>query len=244
MDTDELIFKTKLSCFREGLKDAVPIALGYIPIAIAFGLLAKSNGVPHYIAILMSLIIFAGASQFVGVNLIAAGTNPWQIVMTTFILNFRHFLMSSSLALRVEKGVSKGVLSLLSFGITDETFSVASLSKKKNLNPAYLLGLNTLAFCAWNFGTIIGVFASAGLPKAVADSMGIALYAMFIGLLIPSIKKSRPLVVVSLAAIGSRFLLAYSPFITLSKGWQIIICTILGAALGALLFPGEVKENE
>jgi 4-azaleucine resistance transporter AzlC len=231
--------------FKEGLKSGIPIALGYIPIAIAFGLLTKTNGLPNYVAILMSLFVFAGASQFIGVSLLALGTSPIQIVTTTFILNFRHFLMSSSLALRIQENVSKSFLSLLSFGITDETFSVASLRDGDKLHPNYILGLNLIAFTAWNLGTIIGVFAAVGLPKSIADSMGIALYAMFIGLLLPSIKKSLPLFLVALTAILGRSMLHWIPmFSGISKGWQIIIATIIGAGFGAFFFDCEVKDNE
>jgi 4-azaleucine resistance transporter AzlC len=240
---EKLIIEKSLS-FKEGVKVGIPIAVGYIPIAVAFGLLAKSADIPNSISLLMSLVIFAGASQFVGVNLLALGIAPWEIVMTTFILNLRHFLMSASLSQRIEEGTSKKYLALLSFGITDETFSIASLRNEDKLSPGFILGLNLTAFSAWNAGTWIGVFLATGLPESIKTSMGIALYAMFIGLLVPSLK-SRPVLTVSLLSIMFNLLLNYIPlFDNLSTGWCIIISTIISSIIGTILFPQGVKNNE
>ena len=224
----------------DGLKAGLPIAIGYIPIAIAFGLLAKSSGLPSEIAMLMSFAIFAGASQFVGINLLALGTAYWEIVLATFILNLRHFLMSASLSSRMEEKTSKSWLALVSFGITDETFTVASLREEKRLSKEFLLTLNLMAFVAWNGGTWIGLFLAQGLPDSVKASMGIALYAMFIGLLVPSVRRSRPALVVAGVAMTLHGLLGVMPGLeSLSTGWSIVFATVVGALVGAWLFPGE-----
>src|SRR5690349_9628755 len=110
----------KQSDFLMGMKVGVPVAVGYIPIAIAFGLLAKTAEVPNQITILMSFLIYAGASQFIGVNLLVLGASYSEIILTTFILNLRHFLMTAALAQKVNADVSKTWRSLLAFGITDE----------------------------------------------------------------------------------------------------------------------------
>lgn len=233
--------KGKLT-FKAGLTAGIPIAIGYIPIAIAFGLLAKSTGIPSYATILMSFIVFAGASQFVGVNLLALGVGYPEIILTTFILNSRHFLMSASLSQKVEQGTSKKWLSLISFGVTDETFMVASLRQEEKLSAPFLLGVNLIAFSSWNIGTWIGVFLGAGLPESVQSSMGIALYVMFIGLLVPAIKKSRPYLIITIIAILISSMIHWiPPFSSLSSGWLIIITAILAALIGVLLFP---KEDE
>jgi 4-azaleucine resistance transporter AzlC len=221
----------------DGIKAGIPIAVGYIPIAIAFGLLAKSSGVPNEVSILMSLAIFAGASQFVGVNLLALGTAYWEIVLATFILNLRHFLMAASLAQRLDKQTPKPWLALVSFGITDETFSVASLREEQYLSTGFVLALNGMAFAAWNIGTWVGLFLAGGLPESVKASMGIALYAMFVGLLLPSMKKSRPALVIGLAAMVMHGLLRVMPGLEgLSAGWGVVIATVAGAVAGAILF--------
>ncbi|HBX23048.1 MAG TPA: branched-chain amino acid ABC transporter permease [Desulfotomaculum sp.] len=224
--------------FYHGVTAGLPVALGYIPIAITFGLLANAAGVPNHVSIMMSLLVFAGASQFVGVSLLAAGVTHWEIVLTTFILNLRHFLMTASVSQRIRQGTSKKTLALTAFGVTDETFTVASLRREPELSPAFVLGLNMVAFSAWNIGTWIGVFLGAGLPASLQASMGIALYAMFIGLLIPSMRDSRAVLLISLLAAGIHSLLQWLPPLHgLSTGWTIIITTVLAATAGALFYP-------
>ncbi|WP_420854643.1 AzlC family ABC transporter permease [Salipaludibacillus agaradhaerens] len=229
--------------FKRGMQAGVPVAIGYIPIAIAFGLLAKASGIPDLVTILMSLIIFAGASQFIGVNLIMAGVMYWEIILTTFILNLRHFLMTASLSQRVSDTTSKKQLSLLSFGVTDETFSVASVQAEKDLPAMYLIGLNTIAFSAWNIGTWIGVFFAAGLPQSVQNSMGIALFAMFIGLLVPALKKSSSVVIVVFIAITISSLIYWTEMLQLSDGWRVILSTVIAASIGVAIFPEKEGES-
>jgi 4-azaleucine resistance transporter AzlC len=230
--------------FFLGVKTGIPIAVGYIPIAITFGLVAKSAGVPTYASMMMSFLIYAGASQFVGVQLLTLGATPWEILLTTFILNLRHFLMTASISQRIQQGTSKNWMALLAFGITDETFAVASLQKEQRLHPVFLLGLNLTAFSAWNLGTWTGLFVATGLPESIQSSMGIALYAMFIGLLIPSLRKSLPVFAVALIAMTIQTILHWVPlFSGISGGWGIIIATIVSAVIGSLLFPKGVHES-
>jgi 4-azaleucine resistance transporter AzlC len=223
-----------------GVKAGMPIAIGYIPIAMAFGLLAKSAGIQNYVAILMSLLVFAGASQFVGINLLTLSTPYWLIALTTFVLNSRHFLMSASLSRRVENGAKKRSLMLLAFGITDETFSVASLQQEAKFPISYLLSLNFTAYGAWNIGTWIGLFLAQALPKSIQSSMGIALYAMFIGLLVPSLRTSHKLLILALSsALLNTIFHKLNLFGGLSIGLNIVLTTFIIAALGAIFFKGE-----
>ncbi|WP_207952253.1 AzlC family ABC transporter permease [Paenibacillus turpanensis] len=230
--------------FRKGVKSGLVIALGYIPIAIAFGLLAKSSGVPWWTACFMSFAVFAGASQFVGAGMLAAGAAGWEIVMTTFVLNVRHFLMSTSLSQRLEKSISRKMLSFISFGVTDETFSVASLRQDLPLKAGFVLGLNLVAYAAWNGGTWLGLAAGSLLPEAVQSSMGISLYAMFIGLLIPALTSSKPAVVVTLISVAAAAALHWLPaFAALSGGWKVMLSALVAAAAGAYYFPEKEREQ-
>lgn len=234
---------TRKMKFLEGVKAGLPVALGYIPIAVAFGLLAKSLDIPAYISVLMSLVIYAGASQFIGVNLLVLGASFGEIVITTFLLNLRHFLMTATLSQRLDGEVSKCWRALLSFGVTDETFTISVLQKKGELSKYFILGINTIAFVSWNVGTWLGLFFAASLPEVVKASMGIALYAMFIGLLVPHIKKSKPVVVVSLLAVVINSLLYWASMIWgFSNGWGIIIATITSAAIGASFYSEGNEE--
>ncbi|WP_215144334.1 AzlC family ABC transporter permease [Exiguobacterium qingdaonense] len=224
--------------FRAGLRAGVPIAIGYIPIAIAFGLLAQSFNLPNAITLSMSFFIFAGASQFITIQLLMNGSMYWEIILTTFILNSRHFLMSASLSQRIET-TSQKLLAAIAFGVTDETFSIASI-RKETRSGVFVFGLNTIAFLAWNVGTWMGVFLAFGLPDALQASMGIALYAMFIGLLVPSLT-TRPVFIVASAAIVIQAILHWgvSPFFPISDGIRIIVATITAAGIGAILFKEE-----
>jgi len=227
----------------EGLKAGLPIAVGYIPIAVAFGLMAKAAGIPNHITILMSLAVFAGASQFAGVGLMASGAAPWEIVAATFILNLRHLIMSASISRRIGRGPLRRWMPLIAFGLTDETFSVASFRQEGRISPEYLSGLNLMAFTAWNGGTWAGVFLARGLPDLVRDGMVFSLYAMFIGLLVPSLIKSRPLLAVSVLAAAIHSVIYWVPhFQAVSAGWAVIIATLAAAAMGAYFFPGEVDQ--
>jgi 4-azaleucine resistance transporter AzlC len=220
---------------KDGMITSIPIAIGYIPIAITFGIIAQTAGLNIFQAMSMSLIVFAGASQFVGVNLLTMGVPLTEIILTTFILNFRHFLMSSFLITKFEE-MKKSLLAIVGFGITDETFSIASLQEGK-LSAPFLLGLNFTAYTAWVGGTGIGVLLATGMPPVLQSSMGIALYAMFIGLLVPNMKKSLKVTIVALGAGFVNIILSNY----LSIGWSIIAATIVGALLGSILFKGGTQ---
>ena len=231
---------TKRSEFIKGMTAGIPVALGYIPIAVTFGLLASSADLPFYIPALMSLMVFAGASQFIAVNLLAIGVSHSEIILTTFIINLRHFLMTASISQKIPAALSKPWRALLAFGITDETFTIAALRKESSLSPYFILGLNTIAFTAWNAGTWVGFLFSSGLPDILQSSMGIALYAMFIGLLIPSCKHSKPALIVALLAAFSHSLIRWLPATQdISGGWSIILATLISAGAGAYIFRGE-----
>ncbi|MGE5449894.1 MAG: AzlC family ABC transporter permease [Methanomassiliicoccales archaeon] len=226
--------KTTLS-WQQGVIAALPIAAGYIPIAIAFGLTANAAQVPLVIAQGMSLMVFAGASQFMAIQMIMAGAGSIQIIMATFILNLRHLLMSASLAERIEAKTSLGKRALIAFGITDESFAVATL-RPEQLSTGFVISVNLVAFIAWNLGTAVGLLVASGLPEAVRQSLGIALYAMFIGLLIPAGMKWRPgLVIAGLAAVINSFFLWIPVLKELGTSWGIIIATIMAAGLGTCL---------
>ena len=128
---------------------------------------------------------------------------------------------------------------LLAFGVTDETFTVAALRQEAKLSRYFLLGLNTVAFLAWNAGTWIGLFFAAGLPAVLQASMGIALYAMFIGLLVPSCKRSKPVLAVALLAAVLHSLLRWLPETAVGGGWGIILATLVSAGCGAYFFREE-----
>ncbi len=219
--------------FLDGCKAGIPIAIGYVPITMAFGLLAKSLGVPGLVAISLSLFVHAGASQFMAVQMLASRVFVAEIIFATFILNVRHFIMTASLGNRLEK-VSLPWRLLLAFGVTDETFSVASLQKSSVIRKKYLFGLNLVAYICSSLGTLLGLLLSSKIPEAIQQSMGMALYAMFIGLVMPAIRESHKVLLVVIVAVCVQVFLTSAGWF--SEGGRIIFATVCGASAGAMLF--------
>ncbi|ABO65962.1 MULTISPECIES: AzlC family ABC transporter permease [Geobacillus] len=218
---------SKMAPFRQGMQAGVAIAIGYMPIALTFGLLAKTTGLTLAETVLMSVIVFAGASQYIALSLLSVGTGIFEIILTTFILNIRHFLMSASLSEKAEPD-ELWKKALYAFGITDETFSVAAM-KEGTVNASYMFGLIMMAYGSWVVNSGIGYAVGKSLPESLQDSMSVALYAMFIGLLVPALKKQRK--TVWLAGLAAVFNSLGTFVFHLSKGWSIVLATLLSAVV-------------
>jgi predicted branched-subunit amino acid permease len=237
--------------FKHGLKRGMPIAIGYIPVAFTFGLMAVSGGLPVWMAVFISLTNLTSAGQFAGTNLIIAGAGFLEITLTTFVINIRYMLMSLSLSQRIDKSMTLRERLIAAFGITDETFAVSS-TEAGILTYSYLLGLILGPIVGWSTGTLLGALISSALAVSISSAMGIALYGMFIAIIIPPAKKSKPLAYVILLSVAIACILKYIPlFDFISAGFRVIIATILGACIGAVLFPIEetlkediIKEGE
>lgn len=230
--------------FKQGVKGGIPIALGYLPVSFTFGLIAVSGGLPVWVACLISLSNLTSAGQFAGTSLIFAGAGYMEIAMTTLVINLRYMLMSLSLSQKLDKSVKLLDRLIFGFGVTDETFVVASLREGKLRTP-YLLGLISLPILGWNAGTIMGACVSSVLPEALSNAFGIALYGMFIALIIPAARDSVNVLIIILMAVAMNCVLTYVPlFSVISSGFRIIISTIFGAGLGAFLFPKEYPDEE
>lgn len=218
--------------FLDGIQDAVPIAIGYIPIALTYGFIAKSTGLSLGECLLMSLFVYAGASQYMALDMIGKHIGSLEIIFTTFIVNIRHFLMSASLNEKVEKDhpLKKAIYA---FGVTDETFSVAAVKNEK-LTTLYMYGLNVLAYFSWCLFSAVGFIIGSNIPGVFQDGMSIALYAMFIGLLVPSMKKSGK---VLFLAGSAAFLNSFFQFCRIvSPGWSIVIATLAASVFVEYVF--------
>ncbi len=227
-----------LNEIRSGLKSGIPILIGYLPIAIAFGVLSKNTGLTIKETFLFSALVFAGASQFMAINLMAIGTGAVEIIITTLLVNLRHFLMSASLASSIEEKL-RTLKYFVAFGVTDEVFSVAAL-RKEPPSRAYLLSLEFVAYSSWVGGTVLGFIAGSILPEQIRASLNIALYAMFAALLIPEARKSsRVMILASLSAILNIIL---SCVLNIQQGWSIVFSVITASIAGVYLF--ENKEAE
>lgn len=225
--------------FRYGLKRGLPIALGYIPVSFTFGLMAVSGGIPIWMAVFISLSNLTSAGQFAGTKLIFLGASYAEITLTTFIINIRYMLMSLSLTQRLDKSMNLAKRLLIAYGVTDEIFSIASI-EQGTLTFSYLLGLIVGPVIGWTSGTALGAFISAALPESLSSAMGIALYGMFIAIVLPVAKKSKPVTIIVAISVAIVCIIRYIPiFSMVSSGFRVIIATIIGAGIGAFLFPIE-----
>lgn len=227
--------------FIEGIKDGIPICLGYFSVSIAFGMTAVLAGVPLWAAVMISLTNLTSAGQFAGTNIMIAGGTIPELALTTFIINIRYFLMSLSVSQKVDSKIKLWQRFAVAFGITDEIFAV-SVQRKKDLTAIYMAGLILTPLLGWTLGTLTGAAATSLMPKAISDALGIALYAMFIAIIIPPARKEKSVLFTVVAAVLLSCIFAFIPFLkTLSSGWVIIIITLSVSAIAATLFP--IKED-
>lgn len=224
---------------KEGLVVGFPLVIGYFPIAMAFGLLSKNIGISFIDTSLFSALVYAGASQFMALDLILANVSFSSIILATFLLNLRHMVMSASLSQKLDK-VKKRWLPIIAFPITDESFSVLAFTEGK-LKLPFILALQVSGYFSWVLGTMTGYFIGEILPQSLQTSLGIGLYAMFIALLAPEIKKSRNILYLSLLSAIVYMLIFYLKIFT--AGWDIILGIVISSGLGVLIFNGKTKEE-
>lgn len=231
---------SKKVVIKQGALAGFPIFLGYLPIAIAYGVLAKESGLTTFETTMMSVLVFAGAAQLMAAGMFAAGTMFIEIVIATFVLNFRHFIMSMSF-MNTTKDFPLKWKFPLSLGLTDETFAVSSLHKEEahRSNGTYFYAsLIIVAYFGWVFGSLGGALLGDILPQTLSTSMGIALYAMFIGLLVPSIKKEWRIGLIATFSMGLNYV--FNVMLSISSGWSIVLATVIGSFLGVFL----LKEDD
>lgn len=208
----------------QGMKDSLPIIFGYAPLGIALGIMANAASFAWHNMFSMSVIVFAGSAQFIGVNMIASGAAMGAIIVTTFFVNFRHFLMSTAYS-PYFKDVSTYKLLIMSFGITDESFAVG-INKfkhsKEYATPEYILALNTTAYLCWIAFTVIGIFLGSAIPDYEKLGLGFALNAMFIGLIALMIEDKKSVIVCIVSGVLSVVLL-----LTGIDSWNVIIAAVI-----------------
>ena len=233
----------EMSNFRKGLHDGIPIALGYLSVSFTFGIQCIANGLTWWQAFLISLTNLTSAGQFAGLGIMVSGAGAYiEMASTQFVINLRYALMGLSLSQKVDESV-RGIHRWgTGFGITDEIFAVAMGNIHKVSNK-YLYGLIILPVIGWSGGTFLGAAAGSVLPEVVRSALCIAIYGMFLAIIIPPAKKSGAVLKVILMAVALSCCFRYVPGMNkISGGFAIIISTVAAAGLGALLFP--VAENE
>jgi len=219
--------------FAAGMRAALPIVLGYLPIGFAFGVLAQTAGFSVAEVGLMSLLVYAGSAQFIGAEMVAAGAAAPAIISTTFLVNLRHLLLSTALLPSLRQN-PPAVNALLSYGITDETFAVnASLLRGRPIGPAFVAGLHITSQASWIAASIAGALAGGIATNQEALGLDFALSAMFIGLLVPQLRgegaNRRRIAAVVAAAVAVAMGLLGQP------SWGVIAATVVAATVGVML---------
>lgn len=236
--------KTKKLEFNDGLKKGIPICLGYLSVSFSFGIMGVNLGINPWLCVLMSFITLTSAGQVAGIELIAASAGAVELILTTVVINIRYMLMSLSLSQKISHKVTTPQRLLFGFGITDEVFAVAS-SEDKRITAPYMYGLISTPVLGWTLGTFLGAFISTLLPASLSAVLNIALYAMFIAIIIPPAKKSKPLVFCIAVSVALSVVMKYvSLFDFISDGFRLIIIAVVVSALTAMIFPHKEVINE
>lgn len=240
--TEKENYSTHSEYFK-GFRDGLPIGLGYLSVSFAFGITAVKMGIPVIAAILISMTCVTSAGQVAGITAIASGGGFIEIALAQLIINLRYSLMSLSLSQKLCRKYSLFHRLTTSFGVTDEVFAVASARTEK-VTPPYMYGLITLPYIMWSAGTALGALLGGILPDFVTSALGIAIYGMFIAIVVPPARRFKGVLVVALMAAALSCAFKFLPFLDFLGGFTVIICTVIAAAAGALIFPRPVEDGE
>jgi len=221
--------------FISGVKTGLPICMGVIPVGISFGIIARQGGLESWQAILMSIIVIAGASQIMAVGMLVQGASIPAIIFATFLINLRHLIMSTYVMNRLKEiGLLKKMA--LAYVLVDETFALFSMSEESEDDDKFMFGINVVLGVSWIVSTMIGCIALSVLPETISKSLGIAFYASFIAILMPNIRKNMQLFLVVLITgiINSIFGMFFS------SSTALILSILTGAGIGMFI----IKDQE
>ena len=228
--------------FTKGIRDGIPIALGYFSVSIAFGLMAVEAGCTWVEAMLISLTNLTSAGQFAGVTVMAHMGTYIEMALTQLVINSRYALMGISLSQKVNARFKGLWRVILGFAITDEIFAVA-IGQEGEISRRYFAGLAIIPIIGWTSGTIVGAVLGNIMPEIITSALGVALYGMFIAVVVPKARENIHVLAVVIIAVAISVALRYIPvFSGISAGFAIIICAVIASAAGAVFFP--VKEDE
>ena len=228
--------------YKKGLKDGIPIALGYLSVSFAFGVTAVSLGVPEFIALIISMTNLTSAGQLAGVVIIASLGTVAEIILTQLVINARYFLMSLTLTQKLDKKFTLLDRLLCSIGITDEIFAVAVMNDKP-VTRNYLLGLMTLPYLGWSCGTLLGAVLGGILPQIIVNALNIALYAMFIAIVVPTAMQNKKVIPVVIISVALSCAFTFIPVLNnVNSGIVYVVSALIASIIGALVFPIETND--
>lgn len=228
--------------YRRGLRDGIPICMGYFAVSFTLGIAAREIGMDALQAFFMSLGMHASAGEFAAIMVIAAGAGAIEMITTTVVINLRYFLMSCALSQKLSPDLPFYHRLLLPFCMTDEIFGLSS-SVIGYLNPCFTYGIMTVAALGWESGTFLGALVGNILPTAVSNAMSVSLYGMFLAIIIPPAKKNPFVGFLVVLSMSASLLCTYLPVIkNISFGFRVILLTLLIAGAAAVLHPVDEEK--
>lgn len=232
----------KKSEYLLGLRAGLPVGLGYFSVSFAFGVAAVQSGLAVLEAVLISLTNLTSAGQLAGLSVIAAAGTLIEMAATQFVINLRYALMSISLSQKLDRTVTTLDRLLLSFGVTDENFAIA-VNRDSPVTSRYFFGLMTLPIICWTLGTLCGAAAGEILPTAILSALSVAIYGMFVAIVLPVAKKNFAVTLVVLLAVTLSSIFYWVPALNaVSSGFAIIISAVTAALIGAIIRPREDEQ--
>jgi len=231
------------SPFFEGLRDGIPIALGYFAVAFSLGIAARDAGLTPFQGMVASFLCTASAGEHALFTLIGAGASYLEVALVTLITNARYFLMSCALSQRIRPEMKSVHRFLVSAAVTDEIFGI-SISRPGPLEPRYHYGAMAVAVPCWAIGTALGILMGTILPARVVSALGVALYGMFLAIIIPPAKRELSVALCVVAGFGCSWAAGVLPLLSsLTAGNRTILLTVALSALAALLFPKKEADD-
>lgn len=234
---------TNRLAFSNGMRDGIPIALGYFAVAFTLGIAAKNAGFTPLQAMIVSMTNNASAGEYAGFTLISAGAGYLELALMMVVANARYLLMSCALSQKVDPKTPLLHRLLIGYDVTDEIFGICINSPGK-LNPFYAYGAFSVAIPGWAIGTYLGVLMGNVLPSNVVSALSVGLYGMFIAIIIPPARQNRLLAGLIVVSMLLSLLFAIAPILSaIPSGTSILILTIVISAAAAILFPIKEEEN-
>ncbi|MCI8402843.1 MAG: AzlC family ABC transporter permease [Lachnospiraceae bacterium] len=231
--------KENKASFQQGLKAGIPIGMGYFAVSFTLGITARNAGLTPWQAMIMSLTMHASAGQFAAINVIAASAGFLEMAVTSLIVNLRYLLLSSSLSQKIGSKTAFFHRFPIAFYVTDEIFGI-SAACPGYVNPFYVYGAALVAAPSWEIGTFIGASVGNILPASIANAMNVALYGMFLAIIIPPAKKDKFIACLVVLSMTASLICSILPGIrAVSDGFRIIILTVIIAGVAAWLHPVE-----
>ena len=229
--------------FKDGMKDGIPIGLGYLAVSFSLGIMAKKAGLSPFQGLLASLLCNASAGEYAGFSIIAASATYIEMTLAIFIANARYLLMSCAMSQRFSPNTSIIHRLTMAFDITDEVFAI-SIARPGFLNPYYTYGAMTTTMPLWAIGTALGVIAGNMLPIRLVSAFSVALYGMFLAVIIPPARKDKIIASIIVICFALSFLSCYIPFIKeMSDGTKTILLTVTISTAAAILFPRKEEAE-